>query len=249
MSVVTSAISDSWVSGRRPGRTTRLRLFCFPYAGAGASIFRTWSDALPSEVEVCPIQLPGRETRLLERPYARLSPLVQALAEALTPLLDRPFAFFGHSLGSLVSFELARRLRELYGVLPVRLIVSAGPAPQLRRRSTPVHNLPEKEFVAELRRLNGTPIELLNHAELMEIMLPLLRADFAVYETYEYSLAPALDCPITAFGGSEDRRITQADLAAWSAQTNDSFSLRMFPGDHFFVKQPLVIGAISQELG
>ncbi len=243
-----SAASDSWVSSRRPARTTRLRLFCFPYAGAGASIFRSWSDGLPTDVELCPIQLPGRETRLLEPPYARLSPLVEAVAEALTPLLDRPFAFFGHSLGTLIAFELARRLRELYSVSPVRLIVSAGAAPQLSHRGRPVHNLPEKEFFAELRRLNGTPLELLNHAELMEIMLPLLRADFAVYETYQYSAAPALECPISAFGGLQDARVTRADLAAWSAQTNDAFSLQMFPGDHFFLKQPLVISAISQEL-
>ena len=185
---------------------------------------------------------------MLERPYTRLSPLVEALGAALIPLLDKPFALFGHSLGTLIAFELARRLRETYSVSPVRLIVSAGAAPQLSHRGTPVHNLPETEFLAELRRLNGTPIELLNHAELMEILLPLLRADFALYETYQYSVAPALNCPITAFGGLQDRRVEQADLAAWSVQTDNSFALRMFPGDHFFLKQPPVLRAISQEL-
>lgn len=242
------AVAHPWVSWGRPARTTRLRLLCFPYAGAGASIFRTWSSALPADVELCPIQLPGRETRMLERPYTRLSPLVEALGAALIPLLDKPFALFGHSLGTLIAFELARRLRETYSVSPVRLIVSAGAAPQLSHRGTPVHNLPETEFLAELRRLNGTPIELLNHAELMEILLPLLRADFALYETYQYSVAPALNCPITAFGGLQDRRVEQADLAAWSVQTDNSFALRMFPGDHFFLKQPPVLRAISQEL-
>jgi medium-chain acyl-[acyl-carrier-protein] hydrolase len=177
-----------------------------------------------------------------------MSPLAEAVAEALTPLLDKPFAFFGHSLGTLVAFEVARRLRELYSVAPVRMIVSAGAAPQVPRRKTPVHNLPEKEFLAELRRLNGTPLEILNHAELMEIMVPLLRADFAVYETYQYTAAPTLNCPIAAFGGLRDERVRPADLAAWSAQTSGSFSLRMFPGDHFFLKQPLVLRAISREL-
>ena len=100
---------DSWIAFRKPSPQARLRLFCFPYAGAGASIFRTWPDGLPADVEVCPVQFPGRGTRLMERPFTQLSPLVQALAQALAPLLDKPFAFFGHSLGALVGFELARR--------------------------------------------------------------------------------------------------------------------------------------------
>ncbi|MGO9606242.1 MAG: thioesterase II family protein [Candidatus Binataceae bacterium] len=127
-STATAAV-DSWIPFRKPGPGARLRLFCFPYAGAGALIFRNWSDALPADVEVCPVQLPGRGTRLMERPFTQLSPLVEALADALVPLLDKPFAFFGHSLGSLVSFELARRIRKQYGVDPLGLFVSAGPAP------------------------------------------------------------------------------------------------------------------------
>ena len=211
-------------------------------------IFRTWSDSLPADVEVCPVQLPGRGTRVTERPFTRLSPLVEALAQALVPLLDRPFAFFGHSLGALVSFELARQIRRQYGVHPVRLFVSAGRAPQIPHRNPPIHSLPDKELLMELRRLKGTPSELLDHEELMEIMLPLLRADFALYETYAYSSEPALDCPISAFGGLQDHRVNESDLQAWRAQTSVSFSLRMFPGDHFFLKQSLLLRALSQEL-
>jgi medium-chain acyl-[acyl-carrier-protein] hydrolase len=249
MSRSTTAVDfDSWISFRKPGSQARLRLFCFPYAGAGAVIFRTWSDALPADVEVCPIQLPGRGTRLMERPFTQLSPLVEALAQALVPLLDKPFAFFGHSLGALVSFELARRIRRQYDVHPVRLFVSASHAPQVLPRGAPIHTLPEKEFLAELRRLNGTPSELLDHEELMEIMLPVLRADFAVYETYVYSTDPPLNCPISAFGGVDDRRVNYSDLEAWRTQTNLSFSLRMFPGDHFFLKDPLLLRVLSQEL-
>ena len=235
-------------ANRSPG--ARLRLFCLPYAGGGASIFRTWPDGLPADVEVCPIQLPGRGTRLMERPFTQLSPLVEALAQALVPLLDKPFAFFGHSLGALVSFELARHLRSLYGVCPVRLIVSAGRAPQFPHRDRPIHTCPETEFLAQLHRLNGTPRELLEHAELMEIVLPVLRADFALYETYVYSNGPPLSCPISAFGGLQDRRISHSDLDGWRDQTSDSFSLRMFPGDHFFLNttQPLLVRVISQEL-
>lgn len=249
MSATTNvAAFDSWIAFRKPCPEARLRLFCFPYAGAGALIFRTWPDGFPADVEVCSIQLPGRGTRLMERPFTQLSSLVEALAEALVPLLDKPFAFFGHSLGALVSFELARRIRGQYGVHPVRLFVSAGRAPQIPNRDAPLHTLPETEFLAELRRLNGTPGELLDHKELMEIMLPVLRADFAMFETYVYSTGAPLNCPISAFGGLQDRRVSKSDLEAWRIQTGVSFSLRMLPGDHFFLTQPLLLRALSQEL-
>ena len=245
-----AAAFDSWIACRKPRPQARLRLFCFPYAGGGALIFRTWSDGLPADVEVCPIQLPGRGTRLMEPLFTQLSPLIQALAQALFPLLDKPFAFFGHSLGALVSFELARQLRRQYGVQPVRLFVSASRAPQLPHRGLPVHTLPEGDFLAELHRLNGTPRAVLEHEELMQIALPVLRADFAVYETYVYSTEPPLNCPISTFGGLRDRTVSQSDLEAWREQTSVSSSLQMFPGDHFFLNttQPLLLRVLSQEL-
>jgi medium-chain acyl-[acyl-carrier-protein] hydrolase len=241
---------DSWIAFRKPNPQARLRLFCFPYAGMGASIFRTWPDGLPAEVEVCPVEFPGRGTRLMETPFTQLLPLVQALTQALAPLLDKPFAFFGHSLGALVGFELARQLRRQSGVQPVRLFVSAARAPQIPHRDRPIHALPEGEFLAELRRLNGIPGKVLEEVELMEIMLPVLRADFAVYETYVYSTEPPLNCPISTFGGLQDHRVSRGDLEAWRDQTSVSFSLRMFPGDHFFwnTTQPLLLQALSKEL-
>jgi len=241
---------DSWIAFRKPNPQARLRLFCFPYAGTGASIFRTWSDGLPSDVEVCPVQFPGRGTRLTETPFTQLSPLVQALAQALGPLLDKPFAFFGHSLGALVGFELARQLRKQAGVQPVRLFVSADRAPQIPPRGRPIHALPDREFLVELRRLNGIPRGVLEDAELMQIMLPVLRADFVVYESYLYSAEPPLDCFISGFGGLQDQRVSRGDLEAWRDQTSVSFSLRMFPGDHFFLNttQPLLLQVLSQEL-
>jgi medium-chain acyl-[acyl-carrier-protein] hydrolase len=184
----------------------------------------------------------------MERPFTQLLPLVEALAQALVPLLDKPFAFFGHSLGALVAFELARRIRREYGLHPARLFFSASRAPQIPHRSSPIHTLPEKEFLAELRRLNGMPCELLEHKELMEIMLPILRADFAVYETYVYTSEPPLNCPISAFGGLQDHTVKDNDLEAWRAETNASFSLRMFPGNHFFLQQPLLLQVLSREL-
>jgi medium-chain acyl-[acyl-carrier-protein] hydrolase len=248
---MTSATAfDSWIACRKPNPQARLRLFCFPYAGIGASIFRTWPDGLPADIEVCPVQFPGRGTRLMETPFTQLSPLVQALAQALVPLLDRPFASFGHSLGALVSFEFARQLRRQSGVQPVRLFVSADRAPQIPHRDRPIHALPEEEFLVELRRLNGIPGKVLEEAGLMQIMLPVLRADLAVYENYVYSTEPPLNCPITIFGGLQDHRVSHGDLEAWRDQTSVSFSLRMFPGDHFFLNatQPLLLQVLSQEL-
>jgi medium-chain acyl-[acyl-carrier-protein] hydrolase len=241
---------DSWIACCKPNPQARLRLFCFPYAGTGASIFRTWSDGLPADVEVCPVQFSGRGTRLMETPFTQLAPLVQALAQALVPLLDKPFAFFGHSLGALVGFELVRQLRRQSGVQPVRLFVSADRAPQIPRRGQLIHALPEGEFLVELRRLNGIPGKVLEDVELMQIMLPVLRADLAVYETYVYATEPPLNCPISTFGGLQDHRVGRGDLEAWRDQTSGSFSLRMFPGDHFFLNttQPLLLQALSQEL-
>ena len=186
----------------------------------------------------------------MEPPFSELSLLVEALTVALLPLLDKPFALFGHSLGSLVCFELARQLQTKHQARPIRLFVSAGPAPQIPHRGLPIHNLPEEEFSAELRRLNGTPGELLNHKELMEIVLPSLRADFALYESYRYLSGLPLNCPISTFGGLSDQRVKHGDLEAWRDQTSVSFSIRMFPGDHFFLKttQPLLLRALSQEL-
>jgi surfactin synthase thioesterase subunit len=248
--MTTAAAFDSWIAYRKPNPQARLRLFCFPYVGTGASIFRTWTDSLPADVEVCPVQFPGRGTRLMETPFTQLSPLVQILAQVLDPLMDKPFAFFGHSLGALVGFELARRLRRQSSVQPVRLFVSADRAPQLPRRDRPINALPEAEFLVELRRLNSIPRKVLEDAEIMQIMLPVLRADFAIYETYLYSPEPPLNCFISGFGGLRDQRVSRGDLEAWRDQTSASFSLRMFPGDHFFLNttQRLLLQVLSQEL-
>ena len=248
--LLSNSSPDSWIEGRKPNPQARLRLFCVPYAGGAASVFRNWSDGLPAEIEVCPVQLPGRGTRLMEPPFSQLSPLIGALAKALLPLLDKPFALFGHSLGSLVSFELARELGAKHQVRPVRLFVSAGPAPQIPHRGFPIHSLPEKDFSAELHRLNGTPQELLNDKELMEIVFPSLRADFALYEGYKYSSAAPLNCPISAYGGLSDQKVKHNDLEAWRDQTSVSFSIRTFPGDHFFLKtaESLLLRALSNEL-
>ncbi len=175
---------------------------------------------------------------------------MQALTDVLHPYSDMPFAFFGHSMGALLSFELARELRRQHGIVPVHLFATGKQAPQVPDRDPPIHQLPDPAFLDELRLLNGTPEEVLQHPELMELMLPVLRADMAVSETYVYKREDRLDCSISALGGLQDRQVNYDGLVAWREQTNRSFTLRMFPGNHFFLKhsQSLVLEAISQSL-
>lgn len=241
---------DPWLVIRRPNPRARLRLFCFPYAGGGAAAYQTWPAELPAEIEVCAVQPPGRAGRLRERPYERLGPLVEALAPSILPHLDRPYAFFGHSMGALISFELSRRLLREHGTLPAHLFVSGRRAPHLPRTHRPMHDLPDEEFLGELRRLNGTPEEVLAHPELMELMMPLLRSDFAVVETYEYEPGPPLDCPVTAYGGLRDREVSREQLEGWGVYTAAGFSVRMLPGDHFYLhaERALLLRSLAGEL-
>jgi medium-chain acyl-[acyl-carrier-protein] hydrolase len=214
----------------------RCRLFCFPYSGAGASVYRTWAVSLAPHVEVVAIQLPGRESRLKEPLLDDLSTLIEALTLALLPHLDRPFAFFGHSVGALIGFEVARQLRRFDQPLPLQLFASARHAPHLPATTPPIHQLPDADFIAQLRAYNGTPEVVLQNAELMNLFLPILRADLAINETYIYLPEAPLELPITAFGGLQDAQVGEDDLAAWAEQTQGNFQLQMFSGDHFFLK-------------
>jgi medium-chain acyl-[acyl-carrier-protein] hydrolase len=242
---------NPWVVWPRRHPQARVRLFCFPYSGAGASIYFQWPDSLlPVGVETCAIQLPGRGTRLIEPPLTNLEPLVQALSHALIPFLDEPFAFFGHSMGALLGFELARHLREHYGLCPMHLFVSGHEAPHLRHSVQAFHEMADLDLIAELRRLNGMPDEVLQNGELMALLLPALRADFTLCETYVYRPGDALDCPISAYGGLQDTEVSREQLAAWREMTNGQFCLRMFPGDHFYVhsQRPLLLQTLAGEI-
>jgi medium-chain acyl-[acyl-carrier-protein] hydrolase len=220
-----------------PDAPALLRLFCFPYAGGGASAFRLWGRILPPEVQVCPVQLPGRETRLSERAHTGLRPLVTELVEALGPWLDLPYAFFGHSLGALVAFELIRELRRQAVPQPARLFVSAARAPHLPLREPRIHDLPEAQFLAELcRRYGGMPAEVLRSPDLLRLLLPVLRGDLSVLETFEYQGDEPLACPVVAFGGLQDAHVTRDDLAHWRDETSSAFALQLFPGTHLYLR-------------
>ena len=181
-----------------------------------------------------------------------MEPLVKAIATAILPYLDKPFAFFGHSMGGLVSFELARFMRREYSLEPVHLFISGRRAPQTKDAKPPIHDLPQAEFIQELRQLNGTPEAVLNNNELMELLVPILRADFAVLENYNYTPEAPLNCLISVFGGLQDREVELEKLEAWREQTCSSFALKMLTGDHFFIHSsqsllPELIRAIASK--
>jgi surfactin synthase thioesterase subunit len=215
----------------------KVRLFCFPYAGGGASVYRTWGDVLPPSIEVCAIQLPGRERRLAEPAFRSMAPLTAALTEALEPYLDRPFALFGHSMGATIAYEVARRCQSELRRRVCCLLVSGRSAPQISLSDPATYCLSDDDFVAEIRQLDGTPEEVLANAELMALMIPLLRADFELIETYRQLPGERLDCPVFAFGAEDDVNVSQEELAAWREITTDDRGTEplMFHGGHFYL--------------
>lgn len=242
----------SWFGGCDPSRPAALRLFCFPFAGGSAQVFRDWKNAFGEEVEVCPIQLPGRQQRFREPPLRTVPAIAEAVSAVLAPLTDRPYALFGHSMGSAVAFEVARRLRALGAPPPAVLMVSGRGAPHRPRSRPPIHDLPQAAFIDALRRYGGTPEEVFQHPELLDLMIPLLRADFEAVETYRPGEEPPLDCPILAFGGIDDPDVGEEDVAAWARHGAAGFAMHRLPGGHFFLNThasdllPLIRAALDR---
>lgn len=230
-------------------RDAQFRLFCFHYAGSGGSIFRPWTKWLSSQVELVAVQLPGRENRLNEPLLHSMELVTASLADALPPLLDKPFAFFGHSTGALICFELARVLRQRALPQPRLLIASGQDAPQVRP-TVLRHQLSDPEFIEVIRGCNGTPDVVLRNPALLELLLPRIRADGAVYETYCYEQQAPLDCRIVVLHGFEDSLVSSVGLAGWKAETRHSFHRYGFPGDHFFIHEAeeAVVEHINHEL-
>jgi surfactin synthase thioesterase subunit/glycosyltransferase involved in cell wall biosynthesis len=223
----------------------RPRLFCFPHAGGGASAFAGW--ALPG---LCPVRLPGRESRIAEAAFERMAPLVEALAAAIEPYTKQGVAFFGHSMGAVVAFELARELRRRGLPLPRVLIASGARAPQFRRNHTPPPDPSDDQLLDQLRSLEGTPQGLLEDPLAVRAVLPALRADTRLYRHYVYAEEAPLDCAIRAYGGVDDAHVTYAHLEAWAEQTGASFAVRRFPGGHFYLRAapPELLRAIAEDL-
>ncbi len=216
-----------------------------------ASIFRPWIKDLSRKIELYSLQLPGRQNRINEPPHKDLSKLIKEISEAILPNLDhKPFSFFGHSMGALISFELTRYLYKHHNLLPEKIFVSAFRAPHLPLNKVKVHNLPQKDFLENLNDLNGTPVELLKNVELMDIFSPTIRADFQVCETYTYKEDEPLKCPIIACGGLDDKQVSFNELRHWEKHSSSNFKIQMFEGNHFYIKtmQKQLLDLIGAEL-
>lgn len=238
----------------KPNPGARLRLVCFPFAGGGARTFGVWAADLPPElerdVELWAVNLPGREATLADAKFTDLDSLVEALRPQIIPFLRAPFAFFGHSMGALIEFELARSLRTEGLDAPVHMVVSAFRAPHLPDPHEAIHDLPDADLVLRLRKLGGTPPEVLREPELMELMLPLLRADLSICETYVHQHGEPLDCSLTAFGGAADREVSREELEGWQSHFRGPFDLNIFPGGHFFLQsaQALMLRILARDV-
>ena len=228
-------MSGQWLVSQKPSPDSECQLFCFPYAGGSAGVYHRWPRLAPRRIQVSGVELPGRGMRFGEEAYRSLPTLVRHLADLMEPLLDRPFAFFGHSMGGLVSFELARTLRERRAPMPQHLFISAAAAPGTRSSRRPLCSATDEEVIEELRSLGGTPQVLLDDKELMAMVVNTLRADYTALGTYQYREAKPLDVPFTVFGGRSDDIAPPADLRGWQALTASGCQVRLFPGDHFFL--------------
>jgi surfactin synthase thioesterase subunit len=235
----------------RPNPKARLRLFCFHHAGGSANVFHQWKERLRADqIELWVIKLAGRGDRAAEEPSKRIAPVVQEVSEALVPYLKEPFAFYGHSMGAAIAFETARLIRRRHGAQPTRLLVSSCQAPQRLYFALPTYSLPDAQFIEKLRELNTTPKPLFDDPRLLLMMLPMIRADVELLQTYEYLADAPLDCPITVFGGLHDQVVKLAGLMGWRKQTTAQATLRLLPGDHFFLNsyQQLFLELMAHEL-
>jgi len=209
-------------------------LFCFPFAGGGASAFSNWAASFAYNITICPIQYPGRENRWSEPGFDRLSALVDGLADDFADCWPSRFAFLGHSFGAVVAYELARTLTQRRHPTPLRLFLSGARSPHLPHKEQ-VHKLSDQEFLTKLRQYNGVPAELLDHHDFMAVVLPIIKHDFQLFEEHCFQDGNPLEIPISVFGGLQDANVPIADLLGWSALTNKTFRTRFLKGHHFFL--------------
>ncbi|MES2758529.1 MAG: alpha/beta fold hydrolase [Pseudomonadota bacterium] len=222
---------------RKPGPAGRFRLYCFSYAGGNATTFARWQGALGPEIDVCAIQLPGRGARIGEACMTSFPELARAIAELVGSNAPAPFAFFGHSLGSVLGFEVARCCMRAGLAMPVHLFASGCEAPRHFGGADGMHLLPDDELIEKLSLYNGTPRELLQHRELMSLVLPAVRGDFALVDSYVYRPATPLPAPITVLAGRADPHVKAPQLQDWHGETAGACDVHWFDGDHFFIHQ------------
>lgn len=240
MTLANHAVSENkWISTRTRIEGAKVRLFCLPHAGAGTALYNVWKRFLPPFVELCPIQIPGRETRLAEPSYTDCALLIAEITAALSGYMDKPYAIFGHSMGALLAFDLARSLRSAGLPDPSYLFVSGRNATHVPMKHGSMQHLADDEFLAVLADLyNGLPREILETPEFQEVYLPILRADLTLLETHRYEALAPLDCPIAAFCGKEDSNVSAEGLEAWAQHTTAAFEAKCFDGGHFYLTGP-----------
>jgi medium-chain acyl-[acyl-carrier-protein] hydrolase len=233
----------------RPKAPPRVRLFCFCYAGGNAAAYLPWQEAVHPSVEICAVQLPGRGARGGEPPAASISDVVDQMSLLIRARSDVPFMFFGHSLGGLIAFELARLCQARDLAVPLRLIVSGCAAPASQSPDQ-TQGLTDDEFIALLRTYNGTAPEILEHRDIMAFLLPSIRADFALVENYRYGAGPRLPMPVTVLAGRDDSGVSEVDIAGWADETSATCTRHWFDGDHFFIhsSQAAVLACLDAAL-
>jgi medium-chain acyl-[acyl-carrier-protein] hydrolase len=231
-------VSNRWLTCPRPDAAAPLRLWCLPFAGGGAAVWHPWARPLAGVAEIVAVRPPGRENRFAERPFVRLATLVAAVVDELAPYSHEDYALCGHSLGGLAVFEIARALRARGLNPPQALIVCGVRAPHHPPDQPLVHPLPHREFIEEVeRRYGDIPPEIRQHPEFLELLLPVLRADLEVFETYVYAAEAPLDLPVLALGGDRDCVVSAAQLRDWRAHTTAEFVADLLPGGHFFAQE------------
>jgi surfactin synthase thioesterase subunit len=223
-----------WLVCWGDSRPADVSLICFPYAGAGPAVYRHWADLLPDRVMVCAVHLPGRGVRFGQPLLANICDMAEAVATEITGRIEPPFAFFGHSMGAVLAFETARVLRVAGAPGPRLLIASGCAAPHLTGRERPIADLPRAELAAELSRWGATPRQVVADPDLLDAVLPIIRADLRAIEAYRYAPGEPLDCPVAALGGADDPTVNEEESRGWQQHTRAGFSLRVFPGCHFF---------------
>lgn len=225
--------ADRWFRCQTPIPSPISRMYCVPFAGGGPSAFRNWQPHFP-DTEIWTVHLPGRESRMTEPPYSNMNALMKILTPLITEHAKVPFSLFGHSMGAMIAFELARNLEAEGRVQPACLFVSGYGAPSNRPASTNSHRLPDAEFAERIRSFEGTPEEVFAHPELLDIFLPILRADITLLETYTCDPNAQVHCPIVALGANADKEVEPAAIAAWRAHTRGAFDMLEFDGGHFY---------------
>lgn len=230
--------ANPWVNVTHENPNAKLRMFTFHYAGGAKSLYRDWYKDLPRDVEICAIQLPGREDRLNETPYRDFFPMIQAATKAIMPYLDRPYVVFGHCMGGLTGFEVVRQLRRQSAELPLHFFVSSFIGPQIPKpeRRSIIFNIPEGMVDDFFVELGGTPQEVLDNLGLMTLARVVMDADLDLLRSYEYIDEEPLDLPITTFGAVQDKLVIVDEIEQWKKQTTKGYELTMYPGNHFYMQ-------------